>query len=471
MTSISGFNGSTTSSTTSTGGALLSSAGIGSGLNVDDIVNALVGDKKAGPAKQISAQATRLQAQQAGLTALSGVLTSMQTALDKLASSITYNTYGATFGDDTLGSATTLPNAKSGSYNLTVDHLATAQKRASGSYASGSPVGAGTLTISVGDKSVDIDVSDADSISAIATAINNASDNPGVQATVVNGTGGAQLLLTSTKTGVANGFSVSASGGSSSGLASLASALDTAGANEATDASLSIDGIAVTSASNAVSGALEGVTLNLTDTGTTTLTVAQDTGAVEDAISAFVDAYNSYASTVGTLSSYDVDTQAAGVLLGDTTLTSLQRQIAGVLSGRAPGNPIGSLAALGITRDADGKLELDKGKLDGLLKTNPAAVQDLFAGDDGYATRLNSAIDGFTASDGIIATRNASLEKQLGGLSDKSAALDARMAVYEAQLRAQYTALDTLMASLDSTSNYLASSLKQLEAAYTHSDN
>ena len=482
MTSISGVGTTTTttgtgssassglSSTNSPGSGLLSSAGIGSGLDVDSIITALVNAKQSGPAQQISNQTTQLQAQEAGLTALSSALSSLQSTLGTLGSSLTFSTYAATLGDSSLGTATTLPNAQPGTYSVVVNHLATAQKRASDAYASGSTVGAGTLTVSVGNQSMNINVAATDSISSIATAINQSSSNPGVQATIVNGANGAQLLLTSTKTGVANAFTVSAGSGSSAGLSSLAATLDTAGSNEASDASLSIDGIAVSSASNSVSGVLNGVTLNLAATGSTTLTVSQDSSAATSAVNDFVSAYNSYISTVGTLSSYDSSSQQAGVLLGDTTLMSVQRQVNSVLSGSVPGNSIGSLAALGITRNADGTLSLDSGKLASALQNSPGAVQDLFAGSNGYATRLNGMLDGFTASNGIIATRTTSIQNQLSNLSQESTALTARMNVYAAQLRQQYTALDTLMSSLNNTSSYLTSSLQTLLSTYTSSN-
>ncbi|HEX7732315.1 MAG TPA: flagellar filament capping protein FliD [Rhodanobacter sp.] len=482
MTSISGVGTTTTttgtgssassglSSTNSPGSGLLSSAGIGSGLDVDSIITALVNAKQSGPAQQISNQTTQLQAQEAGLTALGSALSSLQSTLGTLGSSLTFSTYAATLGDSSLGTATTLPNAQPGTYSVVVNHLATAQKRASDAYASGSTVGAGTLTVSVGNQSMNINVAATDSISSIATAINQSSSNPGVQATIVNGANGAQLLLTSTKTGVANAFTVSAGSGSSAGLSSLAATLDTAGSNEASDASLSIDGIAVSSASNSVSGVLNGVTLNLAATGSTTLTVSQDSSAATSAVNDFVSAYNSYISTVGTLSSYDSSSQQAGVLLGDTTLMSVQRQVNSVLSGSVPGNSIGSLAALGITRNADGTLSLDSGKLASALQNSPGAVQDLFAGSNGYATRLNGMLDGFTASNGIIATRTTSIQNQLSNLSQESTALTARMNVYAAQLRQQYTALDTLMSSLNNTSSYLTSSLQTLLSTYTNSN-
>lgn len=466
MTSISGVGTTTTTtgtgSTSNPGSGLLSSAGIGSGLDVNAIITALVNAKQAGPAQQISSQTTQLQAQEAGLTALGSALNSLQTTLGKLGSSLTFTTYAATLGNTALGTTSTLPNAQPGSYNLTVNHLATAQTRASSAYASGSAVGAGTLTVSVGNQSMNLNVSATDSISSIATAINQSSGNPGVQATIVNGANGAQLLLTSTKTGVANAFSVSAGSGSSAGLTSLASTLNTAGSNEASDASLSIDGIAVTSASNSVSGALNGVTLNLVATGSSTLTVSQDTSAVTGAVSDFVNAYNSYISTVGTLSSYDPSSKQGGVLLGDTTLMSVQRQVNSVLSSSVAGNSIGSLAALGITRNADGTLSSNSSTLGSALQSNPGAVQDLFSGTNGYATRLNSMLGGFTASNGILATRTASIQSQLSNLSQQSTALTARMNVYATQLRQQYTALDTLMSSLNNTSSYLTSSLQAM---------
>jgi flagellar hook-associated protein 2 len=269
-------------------------------------------------------------------------------------------------------------------------------------------------------------------------------------------------MLSSSKTGVANAFSVSANATSSSGLQSLATALNTAGSNEAQDAKLTIDGIAVTSASNSVSGKMDGVTLNLTATGTNTLTVAQDNTAATNAIQGFVDAYNSYASTVASLSSYDKSTGAAGVLLGDTTLTSVQRQVNSVLSGAVPGNSIGTLANLGVTRNADGTLSLDTSKLAAAFQSNASAVKDLFAGTNGYATRLNTAIDSYTSSNGIIPTRMNSLNNTLTQLSQQQTSLNARMATYQKQLQSQYTALDTLMSSLNNTSSYLTTALAQL---------
>lgn len=477
MTTISGLSSSTSltgtgssgtsSSGSSSGGAILSSAGIGSGLDVNSIVTALVNAKKAGPQAEITDRQTQTNAILAGLASLQGGLSSLQSALSKLTLTSTFQSFGATLADSTIGSATTLSSAQPGSYSLVVNNLATAQKRTSSAYVASAAVGAGTLTLAVGANSVDVAVSATDSISDIAAKINAASGNPGVQATVVNGASGAQLLLSSAKTGVANGFTVTAGAGSSSGLSTLATQLNTAGANEAKDASLSLDGIAITSASNSVSGAIDGVTINLAAAGSTTLTVTRDNSAATNAIQGFVDAYNSYQKTVGTLSSYDSTSGQAGILLGDTTLNSAQRQISSVLSSKVSGNSIGSLAVLGITRQADGSLALDSSKLSAALSSNPSTVQDLFSGTNGYATRLNTALDGFTSAGGVIATRQQSLNDSLTKLSTQQTQLDQRMSVYQQQLLSQYNALDTLMSQLNNTSSYLTSQLAALEATYT----
>ncbi len=453
------------------GSGILSSAGVGSGLDVNSIVTALVNSKKAGPQAQITNKATQTNATLTGLASLSSVLTSLQSALSALTRTGTFSSYNAVLSDTSIGTTSTLPNAQAGSYALDVTQLATAQKRSSDAYGATAAVGSGTLTIGVGSNSFNLSVSSTDTISAIATSINHASDNPGVTATVVNGAGGAQLLLSSSKTGVANAFTISADSGSSGGLSTLATKLGTTGSSEAQDAKLTLDGISITSPSNSVSGAIDGVTINLAKTGSTLLTVSRDTSAANTAVQGFVDAYNSYASTVNSLSSYDPTTKSAGVLLGDTTLTSVQRQISSLLSSKVAGNSIGSLASLGIARSANGSLTLDSTKLSSALSSNPSAVQDLFAGTNGYATRLNTALDSFTASDGVIATREKSLNDSLSKLTTEQAALDARMATYETQLRNQYTALDTLMSKLSNTSSYLTGALAQLEATFTKTGN
>ncbi len=464
--SSSSSSSSSGSSSSSSAGGTITSLGIGSGLDVNSIVTALVNARQAAPQQQITDQTNQINSTLGGLNSLSTVLSQLQSSLAALTSINTFSSYNATLtptgGSASIGAATTMSSAQPGTYTVAVSQLATAQQRASGTFSSTAAVGAGTLNVTVGSTTMNISVSATNSLSDIATAINGSSSNPGVTATIINGVNGQQLMLSSSKTGVANGFSVSANSGSSTGLQSLATALNTAGSNEAVDAKLTINGIAVDSATNAVSGAMDGVTLNLTSTGTNTLTVARDNTAAQSAIQGFVTAYNSYVSTASSLSSYDNTSGSAGVLLGDTTLTSVQRQISAVLSNAVKGNSIGTLVNLGITRQADGTLSVDSTKLNAALSTNPSAVQNLFNGTNGYATTLNTALTAYTASNGIIGARVTSLNGQLTQLGTQQTALNSRMATYQKQLQQQYTALDTMMSQLNNTSSYLTTALAQL---------
>ncbi|HET7333443.1 flagellar filament capping protein FliD [Dyella sp.] len=443
------------------GTGLLSSLGLGTGLDVNAIITALVNAQEAGPQAQITNQANQDNNKIAGLTALQTALSGVQSALNELTSSTTYSTFNATLSTTALGTVSTLPDAAPGTYNLNVMQLATAQKSASAAQPALATVGTGTLNITVAGKTMNVAVGATDTLSAIATSINNSSDNPGVTATIVAGVNGNQLVLTSKSTGTANAFSVSADSTSSSGVTALASSLNTP-TTAATDAKLTIDGISIDSPTNSVSGALTGVTLNLATTGTSQLTVAQSTTPISTAVNDFVSAYNTYANTVSQLQSYNSTTKVAGVLLGDATLSAVQSQIASVLGSKVSASSIGSLASLGITRNGDGTLALNATTLANTLSSNPSSVQQLFTGTNGIATRLSTLVSGFNSSSGALQSRIGNLNKDLTGLSSQQTALNARMAVYQQQLVKQYTSLSSLMSSLNNTSSYLTQAMNAL---------
>ncbi|MGN6320492.1 MAG: flagellar filament capping protein FliD [Dyella sp.] len=443
------------------GTGLLSSLGLGTGLDVNAIITALVNAQEAGPQAQITNQTNQDNNKIAGLTALQTALSGVQSALNELTSSTTYSTFNATLSTTALGTVSTLPDAAPGTYNLNVTQLATAQKSASAAQPALATVGTGTLNITVAGKTVNVAVGATDTLSAIATSINNSSDNPGVTATIVAGVNGNQLVLTSKSTGTANAFSVSADSTSSSGVTTLASSLNTP-TTAATDAKLTIDGISIDSPTNSVSGALTGVTLNLATTGTSQLTVAQSTTPISTAVNDFVSAYNTYANTVSQLQSYNSTTKVAGVLLGDATLSAVQSQIASVLGSKVSASSIGSLASLGITRNGDGTLALNATTLANTLSSNPSSVQQLFTGTNGIATRLSTLVSGFNSSSGALQSRIGNLNKDLTGLSSQQTALNARMAVYQQQLVKQYTSLSSLMSSLNNTSSYLTQAMNAL---------
>jgi flagellar hook-associated protein 2 len=190
--------------------------------------------------------------------------------------------------------------------------------------------------------------------------------------------------------------------------------------------------------------------------------VAQSTTPISTAVNDFVSAYNTYANTVSQLQSYNSTTKVAGVLLGDATLSAVQSQIASVLGSKVSASSVGSLASLGITRNADGTLALNSTTLANTLSSNPSSVQQLFTGTSGIATRLSTLVSGFNSSSGALQSRINNLNKDLTGLSSQQTALNARMAVYQQQLVKQYTSLSSLMSSLNNTSSYLTQAMNAL---------
>jgi flagellar hook-associated protein 2 len=464
-TTSTGSSASTGSVANISGTGILSSLGLGSGLDVSSIITALVNASEAAPQASITNQTNSDNAQIAGLTALQTALTGLQTALSELTSSSTYQTYSAAFSANStsasgVGTATTLPDASPGTYSIDVSQLASAQIGTSSPVASGVAVGGGSLDITVGSNTMDLTVSPTDDLETIASNINDASNNPGVTAAVVAGTNGEQLVLTSTQTGTANAFSVSAGSDSSSGLSALASQLNTP-SSAATNAELTVDGIPATSSTNDVSGVLTGVTMDLTSTGSSNLTVSQSTTPITTAVNDFVTAYNTYNSEVSELASYNTSTGEAGVLLGDPTLNAIQNQLSEVMSSSVMGNSIGNLATLGITRNSDGSLSLNSDTLSTALSNDPSTVQNLFASTNGIATQLSSLVTNYSSSSGIIQTRVNDLQTDVSNLATQQTALNARMATYQQQLVKQYSNLDSLMTSLNNTSSYLTALEKQ----------
>ncbi|MGQ3057096.1 MAG: flagellar filament capping protein FliD, partial [Nevskia sp.] len=221
-----------------------------------------------------------------------------------------------------------------------------------------------------------------------------------------------------------------------------------------------------TSSSNTVTTAVDGLTLNLVkaEPGTSTaLTVSLDQKASETAVATFVNAYNNLVKFIGTQTKYDATAQTAGVLLGDATVLSATQALRNVIGGTTDSaGDYKTLSALGIKTSSDGTLISDTSKFSKAVNTDFSAVQRLFAADDGIATRLDALAKTLLADDGQIKAKTDGLNARLKDLARQQQAVDTRMTAYEARTRAQFTALDTLMSKLNSTSTYLSQQLARL---------
>jgi flagellar hook-associated protein 2 len=220
----------------------------------------------------------------------------------------------------------------------------------------------------------------------------------------------------------------------------------------AQDAEYTIDGLPGRSAGNTVSGAIDGLSLNLVKAGSSTLTIANDGSKATSALTNLVSVYNSFVGIYQNLTKYDATTNTAGAMIGDATANSISSTLSRLVGGMANG---GSLSDLGISLQVDGKLKLDSAKLTAALADGGKKAADLFGGGNGLAAKLNSQLEQWVGSAGVIAGRTESLSKQLKDLSSQQTVLNNRMDQLTARYQAQFTALDSLMSRLNSTSSYL----------------
>jgi len=452
MSSVSPLSSSSNSAATS---GLITSTGIGSGLDISAIVSSLTTAFGAAQTNQLTNQATSLDAQVSAFGTFTSALDTLKLSLPALEDPSALAAFTATVADKSIASATTNADAVAGTYQLQVNNLATAATATSAPVSSSAALGTGTLTITVGGASTAIDIDTTDNtLAGIASAINSAADNPGVSASVINTTDGSRLVLTGTQTGAVNQITVTPSGGDG-GLASLAFT-----AVAAQDASFSINGFQATSASNVVSNAITGVTFNLLQASApstpTTLTVSPDSSSAQTSIDSFVTAVNGVLSSIQTLTSYDPSTQTAGPLNGNATLEAFQGQLQNILGQFTSNNGgIGSLTDLGITAGTDGTYSSDDTTLGNALTRSLAAVGNLLGGTNGIATQIDTLVDGYTKPGGLLDTINQGLQTGLSNVSTQQSALATQLAAYSARLTAEYNAVDTAVALLKQTQTFL----------------
>ena len=457
-------------------------------LDVPTLVSQLMAVERQ-PIDKLNTQVSDYKAKISSFGTLSSLVSGFQTAAQNLSTSL--QKLAATPSDPSVLSATTDSTAVPGTYSVNVSQLAQSQNLiAAGQTSTTTAIGTGTATTITfdfgtigggtltngkysgatftsngsGTKSITID-STNNTLAGIRDAINAA--GMGVTATIVNDGSGTpyRLALSSSSTGVSNSFKITTSGGDGS-INSLLG-YDPEGTQNLTqtlaaqNAQLTVNGIAITSASNTVSEAIQGVTLTLKNPTTTpaSLTVARDTTAINTAAASFVDAYNALASQIKSRSAYGTTTTGGGSLAGDGTLRVMQDQLRGILMTPASGGTLTTLTQVGISFQKDGSLLLDSSKLNSAIATNFSDVTNLFSSSTGYATRLEAWAKSALDAGGLIDTRTQSLNKYVKDQHEAVDRLENRMTALQKKYTAEYTNLNLLLSRMNSTSTYLTQQL------------
>lgn len=446
----------------------ISSLGVGSGLDLGTLVQSLVDAERAPTENRLNRKQSTARTQLSALGALKSAASNLLSAVEALKDFET-ELKAASSDDDTVAVSVGGDGAVPGRYRIQVQTLARAQSLASEPFDDpDAALGAGTLTLTVGAESVDIDLADgANTLSDVRDAIN--SSDAGVNAVIVRDGEAHRLLLTSEESGLDHQMTLTVSGTLDTRLAS-AQMTETAAAQ---DASFSVNGLALSASTNTVDDVISGLTLALN--GTTegedaiALTVEPDRGAVREKLNAVVTAYNALAGRVTELGRSDLEAASRGPLVGDSTLRSLESQLATAFSstvdvepdGAAEGDsvPLTNLLQIGLSRNVSGKASLDADKLEEALETNEAGVEALLSG---FAASFGAALESYTETDGLIEARTEGLNGQLKRIESQREALERRMEQVEARLRAQFSALDTMVAQFQRTSEFLSGQLAGL---------
>ena len=449
----------------------ISFSGLATGIDTDTMIEQLV-SLEAAKVTLLAEKQDNYSSQIEIIQNLNSKLQALQNVAEDLSTIDDFLSYETETSDDDYITLSASGSASPGSYSIVVDSLATAERRYSNGFSAedeAGVAGAGTLTITIDDgddetvDTAEIEITASDTLESIVSKINSTSVE--VTAGILYDGTNYYLQLSGKITGQESAISVTEGAGLSLGL-------DDAEANivqTASDAQIQMDGFTITSDSNEVTTAIQGVTLRLQDVtevdAPITVTISPNSDAIIEKIQGFVDAYNEVMSIIHDEFSYTGEAKDAGHLTGDFTLRSIQSQLSSLTTTIFDDLPGGvkALAQIGVTTDSDGNLELDTGDLADAIADNCTGVAQLFAGTsdhsvEGLADKLDDLIDSYIDySDGALTIKVSGLNSSIASLEDSIERQEDYLTSYEENLRAKFTAMELMVSTLQSQSNYLSS--------------
>ncbi|MEO6777429.1 MAG: flagellar filament capping protein FliD [Kofleriaceae bacterium] len=424
-----------------------------SGLDTTSLIAKLVSAEKSSET-QYTTQQTTISNQKSVVDALTSAVASLGSLASDLALPSTLQMRTASSSDSHVSVAAS-GTAISTVHDVRVNQIAAAQVASSDTYTGDTAgiAGTGSVQITSGTTTATVSYDSTDTLSSIATKINNA--NAGVSASVLFDGTQYRLMVASKATGSANASTFTETG-TGLGLANPANIKIAA-----KDAKLTIDGVDVVRSTNVIDDAIPGLTITATSAHAVTdpdasVTVANDTGALTDKLNSFVTAFNSVAGSVASQLTYNASATTQSVLFGDSTMRSLQ----GVLSNFAS-QAFGSmhLDDLGLSLDQDGMMSLDATKLTTALQTNPDAITNLFV-TGGFAKSISDMSKMYSqAGDGVLVTKSSGLDDQNKLLQDQIDQIEENATALQTRLQAQFTAMETALSAMQSQSSYITSML------------
>ena len=465
--------------------------GLGSGLAVSDIVDALVNAEQAPAEARLNTTESNLTTDISAAGALKSALEQVQTAMEALGDSDNYQKR-STSGNDDFISISADEDAQPGSYNVKVDALAQAHKLSSPAFAADEAIGAGVITIGSGENSFSTVLSATNTLEDLRDQINNgpftgSDSNDSVVATIVTSDDGQHLVLTSKETGEDNAITITVqdddgNNTDTGGLSRLAYDVSDADplnhttnlteVNAAQNAQITIDGtLTVSSNTNEFSNVIDGVDITAeklhdADDDVSDISVTENNNNIQAGLNSFITSYNELLELSNSLGASGES--GAGVMAGDSLLRGVMSKLRSEITESVDlgdGNSL-SLSQLGVETDRYGVLTLNTETLNEQIDSDVDLVQQFFVGSDedegGFAQSFDDLMSFYTDSDGIIQNRIDSKTNQLEDIDDQRLSLASKMESLSDRLYAQYNAMDLLVASLNSTSSYVQAQLENM---------
>lgn len=444
--------------------ASITSLGIGSGLDLNGLLTQLQQAERA-KLEPIQEQIETEQAQISAYGQLQSALSAFQASAKALNEQDAFQSLSTSVEGGAVA-AVSSNDAQPGQYDIQVDQLATAGSLVTERLDAQDVAlvsGQQTLSFSLADGAIDpIVIEDGSTLNDMRYAINAQSDGR-LSASIINDGEGYRLSVNATETGAA--ASIQSTNFSQILDANVATS-DTQVVQAGQDAAFNVNGIDIVSATNRVEDAIQGVTLTLSEANaSTTLTVSQDSEAIREQITAFVDDYNALKNTIGSLTAYNPESDSAGELNGDSATRAVETTLRQALSRSLGGDGFNMLSDIGISLQLDGTLAIDDEQLDGIIANQPDQLMDFFAGtssEDGMAGQISATIEQLVGPSGRLENAVSSSERRVSSLNDRFATTESRIDQTVERYRAQFAAMDSMVGQMNQTSAYLTQQLATL---------
>lgn len=453
----------------------ITSAGAGSGLDLESVIAASVDAKKAQLLQPITTKKTNTQITLSGVGQLKSAIASFVTTLKAMSKDDAFNKRAISITQDKDNPVLKIESkagASNGQYDITVEKLAKTSRFEGVFDKSTDPLITqdGVLTFKAGDKTFDVDVKAGDTLQSIRKRINNDGDNFGLSVNIMNTSDGkSKLVIDSGISGTGKDLQIT--GNTTELTDNLVSKLTQKQA--AQDAQIKVDGSTLTSATNTFDGTIAGLKLTVlresdsTTVGTTTtyksnkVDVTTDKGGIKDMVKSFIDGYNALvkkSSDLGKRNSIvaGVSQNDGGALAGDATTRAVANMMSGAIT--EPSNnssTFSTIFQLGVKMDNKGVLSLDSEKFDEAIDKNFDQVVAVFGGKDGVAGKLAGQLESYSKTGGLLAKREESLNSDLRDVNRKQSDVAAQLTKYEETLRARYGSLDSMLAKMNKSASYL----------------